>query len=76
MHPLHNPHPQPRPQLQTLGCDVKGRRPVLPRGAFGGRGIKRGAGLGVGGEQVLTYRLETGGETETERQAEAETKLG
>lgn len=50
---------------------------MLPRGAFGGRGSKRRAGLGVGGEQVLTYRLEAGGETKTERDvsAEAETKL-
>ena len=40
---------------------------MLPRGAFGGRGSKRRGGLGVGGEQVLTYRLEAGGETKTER---------
>ena len=40
---------------------------MLPRGAVGGRGSERGAGLGVGGEQVFTYRLEAGGETERER---------
>ena len=56
-------HPLP-PQLQTLGCDGEGRRLVLPRGAFGGQGSRRGDVLGTGGEQVLTCGLEAGRETE------------
>lgn len=56
MHPL-SPRPSPAadPGLKWGGKAGAAQRRLWRRG------------LGVGGEQVLTYRLEVGGETETER---------